>query len=110
MKKKVPVFVASTLAMSMILGACGSYQKDEQGASAKGESGKANGKQVINMAETQEIPTMDPALSADAVSSRVMNNTMEGLYRLENPVKNQKMVRSILLNYVKMRSGQMENL
>ena len=25
---------------------------------------------------------MNPALSADAVSSKVMNNTMEGLYRL----------------------------
>jgi len=40
MKKKVPVLVASTLAMSMVLGAC-SYQKDEPQANAKGDSGKA---------------------------------------------------------------------
>ncbi|PFO82498.1 MULTISPECIES: peptide ABC transporter substrate-binding protein [Bacillus cereus group] len=103
MKKKVPVFVASTLAMSMILGACGSYQKDEQGASAKGDSGKANGKQVINMTETQEIPTMDPALSADAVSSRVMNNTMEGLYRLE---KGDKLVPGVAKSSEKSEDGK----
>lgn len=63
MKKKMPVFVLSTVAMSMILGAC-SYQKDEQSqANAKGDSGKSGAKQVINLIETQEIPTMDPALS-----------------------------------------------
>ncbi|MEY8348485.1 peptide ABC transporter substrate-binding protein [Bacillus cereus] len=101
MKKKVPVFVASTLAMSMILGACGSYEKDEQGASAKGE--KNTGKQVINMTETQEIPTMDPALSADAVSSRVMNNTMEGLYRLE---KGDKLVPGVAKSSEKSEDGK----
>ncbi|WP_420974939.1 hypothetical protein [Bacillus thuringiensis] len=40
MKKKIPVFVVSTVAMSMILGAC-SYQKDEPQANAKGDSGKS---------------------------------------------------------------------
>lgn len=103
MKKKVPVFVASTLAMSMILGACSSYQKDEPQASAKGDSGKANGKQVINLTETQEIPTMDPALSADAVSSRVMNNTMEGLYRLE---KGDKLVPGVAKSSEKSEDGK----
>ena len=34
-EKKIPVFVASTVAMSMMLGAC-SYQKDESQANAKG--------------------------------------------------------------------------
>ena len=43
MKKKIPVFVASTVAMSMILGACG-YQKDEPQANAKGDSGKSGAK------------------------------------------------------------------
>ena len=67
------------------------------------DSGKSGAKQVINLIETQEIPTMDPALSADAVSSRVMTNTMEGLYSLgkddklvpgvAKEFKNQKMVK-----------------
>ncbi|KEK24819.1 peptide ABC transporter substrate-binding protein [Bacillus gaemokensis] len=102
MKKKLPVFVASTLAMSMILGAC-SYQKDESQAKAEGESGNSNAKQVINLTETQEIPTMDPALSADAVSSRVMNNTMEGLYRLE---KGDKLVPGVAKSSEKSADGK----
>ena len=102
MKKKVPVFVASTLAMSMLLGAC-SYQKDESQAKAKGESGKSNAKQVLNLVETQEIPTMDPALSADSVSSRAMNNTMEGLYRLG---KDDKLVPGVAKEYKKSEDGK----
>ena len=78
--KKDASFVVSTVAMSMMLGAC-SYQKDEPQANAKGIAGKAVQSKSLTI-ETQEIPTMDPALSADAVSSRVMTNTMEGLYSL----------------------------
>lgn len=55
MRKKLPIFVASTMAVSMVLGAC-SYQKDEP--KAKGTSGKSGAKQVLNLIETQEIPTM----------------------------------------------------
>lgn len=102
MKKKMPVFVLSTVAMSMILGAC-SYQKDEQSqANAKGDSGKSGAKQVINLIETQEIPTMDPALSADAVSSRVMTNTMEGLYSLG---KDDKLVPGVAKEFKKSEDG-----
>ena len=62
---------------------------------------------------------MDPALSADAVSSRVMTNTMEGLYSLG---KDDKLVpcsegiqksedgKNIHLNYVKTQNGQMVSL
>lgn len=63
---------------------------------------------------------MDTALSADAVSSRVMNNTMEGLYSLG---KDDKLVpgvakefkksedgKSIRLSYVKTRNGQTVSL
>ncbi|PEM80864.1 peptide ABC transporter substrate-binding protein, partial [Bacillus toyonensis] len=103
MKKKMPVFVLSTVAMSMILGAC-SYQKDEQSqANAKGDSGKSGAKQVINLIETQEIPTMDPALSADAVSSRVMTNTMEGLYSLG---KDDKLVPGVAKEFKKSEDGK----
>ena len=63
---------------------------------------------------------MGTALSADAVSSKVMNNTMEGLYRLG---KDDKLVpgvakefkksedgKNIHLNYVKTRNGQTVSL
>ncbi|WP_242142285.1 MULTISPECIES: peptide ABC transporter substrate-binding protein [unclassified Bacillus cereus group] len=100
MRKKLPIFVASTMAVSMVLGAC-SYQKDEP--KAKGTSSKSGAKQVLNLIETQEIPTMDPALSADSLSAEVMNNTMEGLYRLG---KGDKLVPGIATEFKKSDDGK----
>ncbi len=88
------------MAVSMVLGAC-SYQKDEP--KAKGTSGKSGAKQVLNLIETQEIPTMDPALSADSLSAEVMNNTMEGLYRLG---KGDKLVPGIATEFKKSDDGK----
>lgn len=75
---------------------------------------------MLNLTETAEIPTMDTTLSTDATSSNIMNNTMEGLYRLG---KDDKLVpgvaksyeksedgKSMCLSYVKMRNGLMVNL
>ena len=62
---------------------------------------------------------MDTTLSTDAASSNIMNNTMEGLYRLGKDDKlvpgvqtydKMKVVRNTYLNYVMMRSGLMGNL
>ena len=115
MKKKIPLLLASTLTVSM-LGAC-SYQKEDNKAGAKE---KSSNKQVLNLTETTEIPTMDTTLSTDATSSNIMNNTMEGLYRLGkminlfqvslNLMRNQRMAKSMCLSYVKMRNGLMVNL
>lgn len=114
MKKKIPLLLASTLTVSM-LGAC-SYQKEDNKAGAKE---KSSNKQVLNLTETAEIPTMDTTLSTDATSSNIMNNTMEGLYRLGkrinlfqvslNLMRNQRMAKSMCLSYVKMRNGLMVN-
>ncbi|SFJ08497.1 MULTISPECIES: peptide ABC transporter substrate-binding protein [unclassified Bacillus (in: firmicutes)] len=100
MKKKVPVLLASTLTVSMILGGCG-YSKDDSQAKAKGDT--SNAKQVINMVETTELPTMDTTLTTDAASSSVMNNAMEGLYRLG---KDQKLVPGAAESYEKSTDGK----
>ena len=94
-----------------------SYQKEDNKAGAKE---KSSNKQVLNLTETAEIPTMDTTLSTDATSSNIMNNTMEGLYRLG---KDDKLVpgvaksyeksedgKNMCLSYVKMRNGLMVNL
>ncbi|MDR4344167.1 peptide ABC transporter substrate-binding protein, partial [Bacillus anthracis] len=88
--------------MSMMLGAC-SYQKDEPQANAKGDSGKSGAKQVINLTEVSEIPTMDTTLASDAASSKVMNNTMEGLYRLG---KGDKLVPGVAKSHTKSEDGK----
>lgn len=100
MKKKMPVLLASTLTVSMILGGCG-YSKDDSKAKAKGDT--SNAKQVINMIETAELPTMDTTLTTDATSSSVMNNAMEGLYRLG---KDQKIVPGVAESYEKSEDGK----
>ncbi|MEH7461131.1 peptide ABC transporter substrate-binding protein [Bacillus thuringiensis] len=100
MKKKVPVLLASTLTVSMILGGCG-YSKEDSQAKAKGDT--SNAKQVINMIETSELPTMDTTLTTDAASSSVMNNAMEGLYSLG---KGDKVVPGVAESYEKSEDGK----
>lgn len=100
MKKKVPMLLASTLTVSMILGGCG-YSKEDSQAKAKGDTSSA--KQVINLVETAELPTMDTTLTTDGTSSNVMNNTMEGLYRLG---KDNKLVPGVAESYEKTEDGK----
>ncbi|AVP44615.1 peptide ABC transporter substrate-binding protein [Bacillus cereus] len=103
MKKKIPLLLASTLTASMLLGAC-SYQKDD--AKAKGKentTSSSNGKQVLNLTELSEIPSMDASLASDSASSTALNNTMEGLYRIG---KDQKRVPGIAEDVQKLDDGK----
>lgn len=103
MKKKIPLLLASTLTASMLLGAC-SYQKDD--AKAKGKenaTSSSNGKQILNLTELSEIPSMDASLASDSASSTALNNTMEGLYRIG---KDQKRVPGIAEDVQKLDDGK----
>ncbi|MBG9715412.1 MULTISPECIES: peptide ABC transporter substrate-binding protein [Bacillus] len=103
MKKKIPLLLASTLTASMLLSAC-SYQKDD--AKAKGKentTSSSNGKQVLNLTELSEIPSMDASLASDSASSTALNNTMEGLYRIG---KDQKRVPGIAEDVQKLDDGK----
>jgi oligopeptide transport system substrate-binding protein len=78
--KKISLFLVMILALSTFLAAC-SGGDEETGSNDKGE-GKKDVEQVLNLVETSEIPSMDTVMATDSVSFNVMNNTMEGLYRL----------------------------
>lgn len=81
-KKKLSLFLVLLLAVTTFLAACGGNNdtaKDKDGSANKPDEKK---EQVLNLLETQEIPTLDPALATDEVSFIVLNNVMEGLYRL----------------------------
>ena len=56
---------------ALTLGACGSKSSDD-----------AASKQVLNWNESAELPTMDLSKATDVVSFDMLNNSMEGLYRL----------------------------
>lgn len=76
MKKKLllGLLFSSTLLLTACYGGDKKDSTSEQGA----------GEKVYNLIVPQELPTADPALSTDVISSAAINNTFEGFYRL-NP-------------------------
>lgn len=76
--KKVSLFLVMILALSTFLAAC----SGDDSTSSKGGGSTEGVEQVLNVVESSEIPSMDTTLATDAVSFNVMNNVMEGLYRL----------------------------
>ncbi|MFX3623541.1 MAG: peptide ABC transporter substrate-binding protein [Ectobacillus sp.] len=91
MKKKATVLTAAAvLSTSMFLAACGNGEKastTEKNKGDKSESAALADKQVLNITETAEIPSMDTAKSTDNVSFKVFVNALEGLYRLDKDNK-----------------------
>ena len=89
--KKLTAVVVPVLAMSMALTACSTSGGDKKtSTNSSGDSkseGKLAAKQVLNRTVNQEIPTMDSSKSTDTVSSQMLGNTMEGLYRLDKDNK-----------------------
>ncbi|OXS54587.1 oligopeptide transport system substrate-binding protein [Bacillus sp. V-88] len=83
MKKKFSFLLVLLLALSTFLAACGGDKKTEGNEEGSGAGGSDEKKeQVLNLIEGSEIPSMDSTLATDAVSFNVMNNVLEGLYRL----------------------------
>jgi oligopeptide transport system substrate-binding protein len=81
---KFLLFLSFTLVLSMFLAACagGSNQTDQGQGNEPQDEPKEEVKQVLNLIESAEIPTMDSVKGTDAVAFNVMNNVFEGLYRL----------------------------
>lgn len=75
--------VSSTVLVMTILVACGGNQKEEVSNQSTKQVKKETlaKKQELTIIETAEIPSMDTAINVDGVSSVVMNNVFEGLYR-----------------------------
>lgn len=77
MRKNYSWLIAFVLVLSSVLAACsgGSGDKD------------SNGKQVLNLVTSSDIPSMNSALATDMVSFQMYENVMEGLYRLDKDTK-----------------------
>ncbi|WP_035430951.1 peptide ABC transporter substrate-binding protein [Bacillus sp. UNC322MFChir4.1] len=105
--KKITAVVAPVLAMSVALTACsGAGDKKASTEPKTGEKqpgGKLAAKQVLNLVEANEIPSMDVSKSTDTVSSVMLGNTMEGLYRLD---KDNKPIPGIAESYKKSDDGK----
>jgi oligopeptide transport system substrate-binding protein len=85
-KSKYSLLVASGLAASMFLSACSggsSTNKDTSKDTTKGTTAQLADKQVINVLETAEIPTLDSVMNQDVLGSEILNQVTSGLYRLD---------------------------
>ncbi|KAA0966732.1 peptide ABC transporter substrate-binding protein [Sporosarcina sp. ANT_H38] len=83
--------ISIMLVLSVFLAACGN-EKDEAATEPVKDKDEDKGTteepakevpQVLNLIETAEIPSIDSSVSEDAVGFNVLNNIMEGLYRLD---------------------------
>ncbi|WP_082793737.1 peptide ABC transporter substrate-binding protein [Bacillus gaemokensis] len=106
--KKLTAVVAPVLAMSMALTACSGSGGDKKTStnSSSGDSKsdvKYAAKQVLNRTERNEIPSMDSSKSTDTLSSQIIGNTMEGLYRLD---KNNKPIPAVAESSTKSEDGK----
>lgn len=82
MKKRFSLFLVLLLALSTFLAACGGGGDDKAQGGESGEKPAEKKEQVLNLLDSSEIPSLDSALATDQVSFIVLNNVMEGLYRL----------------------------
>ncbi len=95
------LLMALTLVLSMFLAACGGSKDEDKPAAdgddkdkdaateetedkqhAKDEEGEPDAEQVLYLAESAAIPSVDSSIVEDAVGFNVLNNINEGLYRL----------------------------
>lgn len=79
MSKQLRITLAVLLVVGLLLSACGGTNE------LTGEG--ADVKQVLNWMETAEPPGLDSAKTTDVASFQVLNNVMEGLYRLNRENK-----------------------
>ncbi|MBO0601490.1 peptide ABC transporter substrate-binding protein [Sporosarcina sp. E16_3] len=84
--------ISIMLVLSVFLAACGDKKedagttepvKDKEEDKGTTEEPAKEVPQVLNLIEAAEIPSIDSSSSEDAVGFNVLNNIMEGLYRLD---------------------------
>lgn len=81
MKSKFSFLLVLSLVMAVLLSGCGfSDSKDNDGEKT---SEKDEKEKVVNLSLANDIPDLNQVLTTDGISFSVLNNLMEGLYRLD---------------------------
>ncbi|MCX2824791.1 peptide ABC transporter substrate-binding protein [Bacillus pseudomycoides] len=94
MKKVIRFSLVSTLLLSSFLAGCG---KEKSTTKPREE------KKVLQLTETGEIPSLNSLKVTDAVSFNVLNNVMEGLFRLS---KNDEVIPGIAQKHEVSKDGK----
>ncbi len=97
MKRKFNFMLVISLIMAVFLSGCGfSDSKDNDGEKAGEKDGK---EKVVNLSLANDIPDLNQVLTTDGISFSVLNNVMEGLYRLdENNEPQPAMAESVVVS------------
>ncbi|MGP1906633.1 peptide ABC transporter substrate-binding protein [Metabacillus sp. JX24] len=85
-KSKFSLLLVLSLVLSVFLTACyggGGSSSSDGGDKDKDSKEAANVPQELKVLESSEIPSMDSVLAEDTISLSQLNNTNEGLYRID---------------------------
>ncbi|MDX8289598.1 peptide ABC transporter substrate-binding protein [Metabacillus indicus] len=85
-KSKFSLLLVLSLVLSVFLTACyggGGSSSSDGGDKDKDSKEAANVPQELKVLESSEIPSMDSVLATDTISLSQLNNTNEGLYRID---------------------------
>ncbi|ASN03969.1 peptide ABC transporter substrate-binding protein [Virgibacillus necropolis] len=106
---KFSLLLALGILLSIFMVACssgddGGSTSSDSGSDSGGETaeGSEDVKQVLNLLESDTIPTMDVSMATDELAFIYLGNTMEGLYRLD---KDSKMVPGIAKDHTVSEDG-----
>ncbi|MDR0136457.1 peptide ABC transporter substrate-binding protein [Metabacillus idriensis] len=85
-KSKFSLLLVLSLVLSVFLTACyggGNSSSSDGGDKEKDSKEETNVAQELKVLESSEIPSMDSVLATDTISLTQLNNTNEGLYRVD---------------------------
>ncbi|MGN7386190.1 peptide ABC transporter substrate-binding protein [Sporosarcina sp. SAFN-015] len=82
MKKKFNFLLVISLVMAVILSGCGFTDSKGNDGEKAGETNDKKEK-VVNLSLANDIPDLNQVLTTDGISFSILNNVMEGLYRLD---------------------------
>lgn len=86
--KMIGAAATVTASVGLLLAGCGSTKASSSGENAGNLSGNMSKTQVLNWSENGgDITTLDSSLATDVISSTMISNSQEGLYRLGNNSK-----------------------
>ncbi|WP_203247833.1 peptide ABC transporter substrate-binding protein [Sporosarcina beigongshangi] len=83
MKKRFNLVMALSLVLAVFLSGCGFTDSPKVDEGKTDESKSSAKEKVVNLSLANDIPDLNQVLTTDGISFSVLNNVMEGLFRLD---------------------------
>jgi oligopeptide transport system substrate-binding protein len=82
-RKSIKLLVLSMLALVLVLSGC-NFSKSSTSTTDESEETKKDEKKTLNLSLENDIPDLNQVKTTDGISFGILNNIMEGLYRLDD--------------------------